>query len=126
MALLAVLVLVGCEAPETPREGPEMPEFADQGLAAGRGIWMGTCRNCHLLGVAGAPAVTDFAAWDARLAKGRDALYQSALYGVHADDGTVRMPPQGGNRRLSQDQVRLAVDYKMAAIEVLRQSGASR
>jgi cytochrome c5 len=104
-----------------------MPEFSDQRLDAGRAIWMGTCRNCHLLGVAGAPAVTDFAEWDLRLPKGKEALYESALHGVRGDDGLYRMPPQGGNQRLSQEQVRLAVDYKVAAIEQLRtnKGGAS-
>lgn len=126
LLLLAALALVGCEAQEPPQRAPEMPEFTDQSLAAGRGIWIGTCRNCHLLGVAGAPAVTDFPEWERRLEKGREALYQSALYGVHADDGSVRMPPQGGNKRLSQDQVRLAVDYKIAAIEALRQGSGAR
>jgi cytochrome c5 len=104
-----------------------MPEFSDQRLEAGRAIWMGTCRNCHLLGVAGAPAVTDFAEWEARLTKGKEALYESALHGVRGDDGLYRMPPQGGNQRLSQEQVRLAVDYKVAAIEQLRaQRGDAR
>jgi len=30
------------------------------------------------------------------------------------------MPPHGGNPRLTDDQVRLAVDYKVAAIEALK------
>jgi cytochrome c5 len=97
-----------------------MPIFDDASLAAGRAIWMGTCRNCHLFGAAGAPAVTDFAQWNVRLGKGKSALYQSALGGVRGQDGQYRMPPHGGNPRLSADQVRLAVDYKIAAIERLR------
>jgi cytochrome c5 len=122
-ALACLPLLLGCES-ETPTDSaPEMPEFSDQRLEAGRAIWMGTCRNCHLLGVAGAPAVNDFPQWEARLAKGKDALYQSALHGVRGDDGLYRMPPQGGNQRLSAEQVRLAVDYKMAAIEWLRAQG---
>jgi cytochrome c5 len=119
-ALACIALLAGCESESPTASAPEMPEFSDQRLEAGRAIWMGTCRNCHLLGVAGAPAVTDFAEWDLRLPKGKEALYESALHGVRGDDGLYRMPPQGGNQRLSQEQVRLAVDYKVAAIEQLR------
>jgi cytochrome c5 len=100
-----------------------MPVFDNDRLAAGRTVWMGTCRACHLLGVAGAPAVTDATAWAKRRGRGRDALYQSALNGIRGDDGKYRMPPRGGNTRLSDDQVRLAVDYKLAAIEHLQSQG---
>jgi cytochrome c5 len=97
-----------------------MPVFEDEALMAGRGVWLGTCRACHLLGVAGAPAVTDFAQWEQRLPKGRELLYQSALNGIQGDDGKYRMPPRGGNDRLTEEQVRLAVDYKIAAVEALK------
>jgi len=40
-----------------------MPFFDEVNLIAGRSVWMGTCRNCHLMGVFNAPAVTDGAAW---------------------------------------------------------------
>jgi cytochrome c5 len=112
---------MGCGRSETPADaGPIMPKLAGEPLGAGRGIWLGTCRACHLLGAAGAPAVTNFPEWERRLAKGKEALYQSALNGIKGTDGQYRMPPHGGNPRLSDDQVRLAVDYKVAAIEALR------
>jgi cytochrome c5 len=83
LIILAAIGLAGCsQSEETPTKGPEMPRFADENLAKGRGIWMGTCRNCHLLGISGAPAVTDYAAWEPRIAKGKAALYHSALYVV--------------------------------------------
>ncbi len=96
-----------------------MPRFAQEELGKGRGIWMGTCRNCHLLGISGAPAVSDYAAWQPRIEKGRAALYQSALNGVKGGDGTFRMPPRGGNPQLKDEQVRLAVDYMVAAVRRL-------
>jgi len=135
--LAAVLALgllalgpLGCDRSQAPAEanpdlGPSMPSLAGEALATGRRVWLGTCRACHLRGVAGAPAVTDFPEWERRIAKGKEALYQSALNGIKGPDGAYRMPPQGGNPRLSEEQVRLAVDYKVAAIQALK-AGAAR
>jgi cytochrome c5 len=120
IVLMALLGLTGCGR-ETPAEaGPTMPKLSGDRLEAGRTLWIGTCRACHLMGVAGAPAVTNFAEWDLRLPKGVDALYQSALNGIRGPDGQFRMPPRGGNQRLSDEQVRLALEYKVAAIQVLK------
>ena len=113
--------LFGCS--EQPGDRPaavEMPRFQDAQLAAGRSVWLQTCRACHLLGVAGAPAITDFPQWESRLPKGREALYRSVLEGVKGEDGKFRMPPRGGNSSLSDQEVRLALNYKIAAIEALR------
>jgi cytochrome c5 len=96
-----------------------MPRFADEALGKGRGIWMGTCRNCHLLGISEAPAVNDYAAWQPRIEKGKPALYQSALNGIKGADGAFRMPPRGGNPQLKNEQVRLAVDYMVASVRQL-------
>ena len=113
-------LLTGCgEQPQETAKTPEMPRFAEDNLVKGRGIWMGTCRNCHLLGIAGAPAVTDSVAWAPRIEKGKTALYQNALNGIKGDDGEYRMPPRGGNERLNDEQVRYAVDYMIAAVKSL-------
>jgi cytochrome c5 len=96
-----------------------MPRFAQEALGKGRGIWMGTCRNCHLLGISEAPAVSDYAAWQPRMEKGLSALYRSALSGVKGSDGAFRMPPRGGNPQLKDEQVKLAVDYMVAAVKRL-------
>lgn len=119
--LCIAALLVGCgEQQDSATSAVEMPTFQDDDLKVGRGIWLRTCRACHLLGVQEAPAVTDFAQWDARLPKGRDSLYLSVLSGIRGDDGKFRMPPRGGNDLLSDQQVKLAVDYKIAAIAELR------
>ena len=124
LAILApgiLLLVAGCGGEDDVSTQPlEMPVFAAEGLVAGRAAWMSTCRNCHLLGIAGAPAVTNFTEWDLRLPKGKAALYQSALGGIKGEDGTYRMPPHGGNARLSEEQVRNAVDYMVAAVAHLR------
>lgn len=121
--LAGCLLLTACGGPDESKTQtdaiPEMPRFAEEALAKGRGIWMGTCRNCHLLGISGAPAVSDYAAWQARIEKDRDLLYQSALNGIKGEDGEFRMPPRGGIPQLKDEQVRLAVDYMLASVRQL-------
>ena len=100
-----------------------MPRFPDPALADGRAVWMNTCRACHLLGAAGAPAVTDYANWAPRIAKGRSALYLGPLHGIQDATGAYKMPPRAGNDRLSDAQIESAVDYMLAAVEYLHEHG---
>ena len=48
-------------------------------------------------------------------------LAQRVISGIRGDDGKYRMPPRGGNERLTYEQIKLAVDYKIAAIHALKQ-----
>jgi|ADGO01.1.fsa_nt_gi Cytochrome c5 len=96
----------------------EYPEFDDPTLRLGRSVWVETCLACHTSDFAGAPQVTDAAAWAPRIAKGKDTLYQHALEGFHGPDGT-EMPPRGGNSSLADEQVKAAVDYMVALVETL-------
>src|SRR5690606_129983 len=89
------------------------PEFPDPRLREGRAIWLESCEACHANDIAGAPLVTDKTAWKPRLAKGKEALYRSALTGLTGPKGT-QMPPRGGNAKLTDEQVKAAVDYMMA------------
>jgi cytochrome c5 len=50
-----------------------------------------------------------------RLAMGKEALYKSALGGLTGPKGT-QMPPRGGNDKLTDDEVKAAVDYMMAIV----------
>ncbi len=93
----------------------EYPTFEDPQLQRGREIWLGTCAACHTSDFAGAPQVTDSAAWAPRLTQGKDVLYEHALKGLHGAKGT-EMPPRGGNAGLSDEQVRAAVDYMVALV----------
>jgi cytochrome c5 len=120
MTTIYIYLLTGCgEQPQEAGALPDMPRFAEERLAKGRSIWMGTCRNCHLLGTSGAPAVTDGSAWAPRIRKGIPTLYLSALNGIKGDDGRFRMPPRGGNSRLNDEEIRQAVDYMTASVEAL-------
>ena len=118
--LLALLLSACGEQEKEIVKGPEMPRFGDARLAQGRSVWMGTYKNCHWLGVAGAPAVTDFNAWAQRIAKGKELLYNNALKGVRDEKDEIRMPPRGGNPRLTDEQVKKAVDYMVNAVQYLK------
>lgn len=56
----------------------------------------------------GAPKLGDKAAWQPRLAKGKDGVYANALNGVKL------MPPKGGNASLKDEDVKAAVDYMIS------------
>lgn len=84
----------------------DAPSAAD--LAKGEKVYSATCLACHGAGVLGAPKVGDKAAWDARLANGKEAVYGNALNGVRM------MPPRGGNPGLKDDEVKAAVDYMLS------------
>jgi len=85
-------------APPTPRNGQQ--------------VYQATCVACHDAGIAGAPKLGDKSQWAKHIAKGRDALYASAVNGVQGSAGA--MPPKGGNPALSNAEVRAAVDYMVA------------
>ena len=109
-------MLLGCADDQATLQ---LPRFESQALQQGRATWMQVCRNCHPMGVAGAPAISDDAAWQPRLARDRQSLYDNAISGIRDDSGW-RMPPRGGNETLSDGDVRRAVDYMLAAVEALQ------
>jgi cytochrome c5 len=79
---------------------------------AGEATYNGSCGACHAAGIAGAPKVGDKSAWAARIAKGNDALYTSALKGFTGKTGV--MPPKGGNPALKDADVKAAVDFMVS------------
>jgi cytochrome c5 len=87
---------------------PAAAKTADAG-AAGKSTYDSACAVCHAAAVAGAPKLGDKGAWGPRIAAGKPALYNAALKGKGA------MPPKGGNTALSDDAVKAAVDYMLAA-----------
>ncbi len=70
----------------------------------GQQVFEAQCTTCHTPGLLGAPKFGDAAAWGPRIAKGYDALLQSALHGKGS------MPAQGGGD-YSDDEVGRAVVY---------------
>lgn len=94
-------------AATTPAKTAPAPTATD---ASGKGeaTYRQSCAVCHAAGVAGAPKLTDKAAWAPRIAQGKDALYNSSLKGKGA------MPAKGGNPSLSDADVKAAVDYMVS------------
>jgi cytochrome c5 len=116
IAVAAMAAVLFGSLAASPAGAQKFPEFPEARLKQGRAVWLGTCEACHANDVAGAPLVTSKAAWAPRLAQGREALYKSALGGLTGPKGT-QMPPRGGNDKLTDDQVRSAVDYMMAIVK---------
>jgi cytochrome c5 len=88
---------------------PDGAKAAPAARADGKATYDTVCTACHTAGVAGAPKLGDKAAWAPRVKAGKTALYTSALKGKGA------MPPKGGNAALSDEAIKAAVDYLVAA-----------
>lgn len=77
------------------------------GMAAadGQKTYETYCVACHAAGVAGAPKLGDREAWAPRIAKGNDALLNSAKNGLNA------MPPRGTCMACSDEDLGAAIAY---------------
>ena len=71
----------------------------------GKTVYNTVCAGCHGAGVMGAPKFGDKAAWAGRIGQGMPTLVSHAINGLRA------MPPRGGAARLSDDEVKAAVQY---------------
>jgi cytochrome c5 len=81
-------------APAAPKSGEE--------------IYQTYCIACHGTGAAGAPKFGDAAAWAPRIAKGMDALLNSAIHGLKA------MPPKGTCMTCTDDELKSAIQYMVS------------
>ncbi len=79
---------------------------------AGKKTYEAACIACHGAGIAGAPKLGDKAAWAPRIKQGKDVLYTHAIKGFQGKAGM--MPAKGGSAA-SDDEVKAAVDYMVAA-----------
>ncbi len=98
-------------AAATPAPAAETAAASDEDrLKHGQQIFQQVCFACHGTGAAGAPKL-EKAAWKDRLAKGKEALYNSALHGIGV------MPPKGGRMDLSDEDIKAAVDYMISQVQ---------
>lgn len=72
---------------------------------SGEAVYQTACVACHGTGVAGAPKLSDAAAWAPRLAQGKETLWQHVWQGFNA------MPPKGACGDCSEAELRAAVGY---------------
>lgn len=77
--------------------------------ADGKAVYDKTCAVCHAAGVANAPKLGDKAAWAPRASTGKDALLATVVKGKGA------MPPRGGSTQLTDDEIKAALDFMLAA-----------
>lgn len=85
------------------------PLFASSGEAT----YNKSCKMCHASGAAGAPAVGKKKDWQARIEKGLAELEKNAIKGFRGYRGY--MPPKGGNPKLSDEDVKAAVDFMLSS-----------
>ncbi len=72
--------------------------------ADGQAIYDKHCKGCHVAGVGNAPKPDDAAAWEARKAKGMDAMLQTVTAGKGA------MPPKGTCMSCDADTLKAAIE----------------
>ena len=94
-------------AVEEAAEVVEAVEVAASGFDA-EATYMANCNACHAAGVANAPKLGDKAAWDARMAKGMDAIMVNVMNGINA------MPAKGLCMSCSADDLQAIVNYMVA------------
>ena len=87
-----------------PSVSPAMPD-----LVTGEKVYKSTCSICHKSGLNGAPRIGKKDDWEARLAQGNEILYERAIKGYRGSKGS--MPSRGSNPKLTDAEVKAAVDY---------------
>ncbi|HEU0306841.1 MAG TPA: c-type cytochrome [Lysobacter sp.] len=89
-------------------------QVAYGGTTDGSVIYNQLCTGCHTSGAGGAPTLTA-AGMGARAGKGIDTLYKHAIEGFTGTAGV--MPAKGGNPALTDEQVKVTVDWMMANLK---------
>lgn len=72
------------------------------------------CSSCHNSGVANAPIFGSYTSWIDRLGEDRNILYSNSINGYRGEKGY--MPAKGGDSRLTDEQVKSAVNFMMDAV----------
>jgi cytochrome c5 len=85
------------------------PDPVKTGEHTGQQVVAQACGTCHESGAGGAPKVGDWAAWKPRIEKGLNTLYESAITG-HGG-----MPARGGMAKLTDAEIRRAIEYMFNA-----------
>ncbi len=77
-------------------------------------IYNNVCMACHTTGAGGAPKLIT-AEWEVRLAQGEETILKHAIEGFMGEQGL--MPAKGGRADLTDEQVKVTVDYMLDNLE---------
>ena len=84
-------------------------------VSVGRMIYSQTCIACHGTNGKGAiPGVADLTKGDGALSKPDGALLDSITGGFQSPGSALAMPPNGGNPKLTQEDVKAVLAYLRA------------
>jgi cytochrome c5 len=75
---------------------------------SGKEVYDSVCFACHTSGVLAAPKFRDQADWASRIVKGKEVLLQSSINGLN------NMPARGGNPSLTDEELKVAIEYMLA------------
>ncbi|MGH8807201.1 MAG: c-type cytochrome [Noviherbaspirillum sp.] len=108
----AVKAAPAAAAAEAAPAAAAPPAAAPAAAVDGKKVYEASCVACHGAGVAGAPKLGDKTAWAPRIKQGVTKLHENAIKGFQGKAGV--MPPKGGSTA-SDEEVKAAVDYMVAA-----------
>ena len=111
LTLALFFTLTACNQ-ETPAPMNPKPALDAANKAAdlasintGQRIYETSCASCHDSGLLGAPMTGDQQAWAGHTEHGMEHMVGNAISGIG------KMPAKGGNMKLSDQEVRAAVEY---------------
>jgi cytochrome c5 len=96
------------ENANTPAVAAAAPAAPKAPVSEGEKIYSTYCTTCHATGVAGAPKITDKAAWEERAKQGMPTLVSHALNGYKGV-----MPPKGTCMECNEAQLKSAIEYML-------------
>ncbi len=89
-------------------------QVAYDGTLDGAVIFGKLCQACHGTGAGGAPMLTK-AAWVERVAQGNELMVKHAIEGYTGKAGL--MPAKGGNPALTDEQVKVTVEWMLGQLQ---------
>jgi cytochrome c5 len=104
------------ESAEPPKDKSTGGEITPE---TGKKIYKDKCASCHDNGTAGAPKLTEKAAWDKINAQGPEIVLQHAIKGYNS------MPAKGTCMSCSDAEVKAAVDYMVDESKNAKDTGAT-
>lgn len=100
---------------EQVAEAPAADETEDAAEAGdnsvGKQVVTQVCAVCHASGMMNSPKIGNAADWAPRIEQGMDTVYK------HAIEGFNMMPARGGNPKLTDEEVKAAVDYMISSAD---------